>query len=740
MSFKEETMKFKSSLRNQLILIFSVMIAVALIVVGTVTLILSSHYIRQNAEESMFRIVENVKSTMSLYFEERQLQMQSVANNPQVVGFLKSGENKEIVRQLLRSQFHTYNKFENFFITNSEGFIVVDGNKDKSIGFDIKKYPFWALKTNRKKFHIDEVVYRSPITEMLVTVTAVPIRENGNFLGLLCLPINWESFSNNYLDTVKIGQSGYITVFDTKYTIVTHPDKDFILKGEDYLAKQSSTAGFVQVIKDMKNGFQRYNFNGKWKYMSFGVSEATGFTVIALVDESEFLQGIKTIRNVTIGIGLITLLLGIFLVFWYANTLIKPIKLITEGAERLSVGDTELKGMDIKEMEKTNAREDELGSVGKAFMRLIEFMKDKAAMATEIADGNLTVDVPVSSEKDRLGQSLVVMVDRLRNIVADIRSSSSQVASGSEQLATSAQSMSQGATEQAASVEEITSSMNEISSQIQQNAENGEQANNLAAETSNAAEIGNAQMNEMVSAVEDINQSSQQIAKIIKVIDEIAFQTNLLALNAAVEAARAGKYGKGFAVVAEEVGNLAARSATAAKEITEMIETSVNQVNEGSVIVGKTAGALNEIIGSIGKITDLVGEVAAASKEQALGVNQITEGLAQIEQVTQQNSAHAEESASASEELSGQAVLLKQHINIFKVSLEQGELQPVNGQLDATRQVPNANEPRVDYSRKNDKMFLPDNYGSEQFNNQVPVEHLSAVKTIQLDDCEFGKY
>ena len=247
----------------------------------------------------------------------------------------------------------------------------------------------------------------------------------------------------------------------------------------------------------------------------------------------------------------------------------------------------------------------------------------------------------------------------LNKIAAALGEGSEQVASASSQVSSSSQGIAQGASEQAAALEETTSALEEMSSMTKKNAETAQQAAALSAETKSASDKGNQAMVKMSSAINDIQKSSQETAKIIKVIDEIAFQTNLLALNAAVEAARAGEAGKGFAVVAEEVRNLAMRSAEAAKNTSALIEESVQNARNGVGISGEVAKTLEEITGAATKVSALVGEIAAASQEQSQGIGQVNTAMSQMDQVTQSNAAGAEESAAASEELSSQAEQLR---------------------------------------------------------------------------------
>ncbi|SHJ19982.1 Methyl-accepting chemotaxis protein [Malonomonas rubra DSM 5091] len=363
-----------------------------------------------------------------------------------------------------------------------------------------------------------------------------------------------------------------------------------------------------------------------------------------------------------------------------------------------------------------SAGKDEIAELNRSLNKFADNLRDEVLAAFEkLAAGDLTFEAHgvIREPLQRANQSL-------SEVMARIQQNGVQIASSSSEVADSSQSLAQGATEQASSLEEISASLDEMSSQTSLNADNANQARTLAAQASQSAASGNQQMENMVSAMAEINTAGENISKIIKVIDEIAFQTNLLALNAAVEAARAGQHGKGFAVVAEEVRNLAARSAKAAQETADLIEGSVEKTANGTAIAHQTAESLQEIVDGISKVSDLVAEISAASNEQAQGISQINQGISQLDNVTQQNTATAETSASVAEELSAQAAQMRQMLQRF--TLKQGGAMPMISP--AAAPVP-PQEPSAE------------SHGWAQLS--APRQDPNSVK-IALDDSDFGKY
>jgi methyl-accepting chemotaxis protein len=386
-----------------------------------------------------------------------------------------------------------------------------------------------------------------------------------------------------------------------------------------------------------------------------------------------------------------------------AGSIGQPVKKMVTVADKLALGEINI-DLDID-------TEDEIGTLAKSFGVLIESTKEQALAVERIASGDLTAEVRVRSKNDVLGSKLSELLEKLNDDFANIASAADQVASGAKQISNSSMELSQGATEQASSIQELTASLEELSSQTKLNAENADKANQFTENAKANAENGNIQMKEMLKAMDDISVSSRNISKIIKVIDDIAFQTNILALNAAVEAARAGQHGKGFAVVAEEVRTLAARSANAAKETTDMIEGSIRKVEDGTKIAKDTADALDKIVNEVDRAAALVSEIAVASNEQASGIAQINQGIMQVSQVVQTNSANSEEGAAASEELSGQAELMKDLVGKFRLK------------------------------RVNKSYIVKGNHDeSAPANEDHGKSYAKGIKNIVLSDMEFGKY
>ncbi len=358
---------------------------------------------------------------------------------------------------------------------------------------------------------------------------------------------------------------------------------------------------------------------------------------------------------------------GVFFSFVIVRLIRTPIAEIENAATKLAEGDLDV--------EISYASRDELGvlaaQVGRLIHKLQVIIDDENKFLAKMAEGDFTVDSICGEEYTGAFLPLLVsfrsISEKLNDTMLQISRSSSQVADGADQVSNGAQALAQGATQQASSVQELAATITEISDKVSQNAEHARQASATAGSVSEKMHVSKEKMQQMVQAMGDISTCSNEISKIIKIIEDITFQTNILALNATIEAARAGAAGKGFAVVADQVRNLATKSTEASKNISGLIENSLKAVENGTQIANDTAQALIQTVNDVNEMTGIIGQISEASSEQADSISQITMGVDQISDVVQTNSATAEESAAASEELLNQSQLMRKLVERFKL-------------------------------------------------------------------------
>lgn len=540
----------------------------------------------------------------------------------------------------------------------------------KSLGTPYSVYSareYYQIAKDTKQLTISKPYEYEDIT--MITV-ASPVIYHDRVQGVILVDINVENFSKIKTTDEKY-PTMYVDIYAQDNTIVYDSESsDFVgvnletlIPAGDYAkiaAEQVKGQAFI-VNTTRDNGAKVIRF-----FYPIPCGSQTWWAA-SILNESDLNKDVNSLTIWMLSISVIVLVIIITVTSLMIRKMINPIQDVLNAANDIAQGK-----LDIKISSKS---EDEIGQLAKTFMSMSDNLKhiisDINSLLGSMSDGDFRIES--QCEEKYVGDYYNILMairginTNLSNALLQIHQASEQVSSGSDQVSSGAQALSQGATEQASAIQQLSASISEISDNIRKNAENAQSANNMSHETRTEVEAGSHQMHKMVEAMGDISNSSNEIGKIIKTIDDIAFQTNILALNAAVEAARAGEAGKGFAVVADEVRNLAGKAAAAAKNTTVLIESAVSAVENGTRIADETAKSLGVIVNKVTTVSNNINDIATTSERQAEAITQVTLGVEQISSVVQTNSATAEESAAASEELSGQAQILKDLVGTFKL-------------------------------------------------------------------------
>ena len=559
--------------------------------------------------------------------------------------------------------------FQRGNIVGADGISIFDGND-----YSDREYVRQAMQGN---VYVSEPLI-SKITGEFSIMVAAPLYSGGNYgksiVGVVYF-VPRETFLNDIVSAIQIGENSRAYMINKSGETIADVTMDTItvqnIEAEAQSDETLKELGAIHVkMRQGENGFGSYTSGERKMFAAYAPVPGTdGWSLAVTAPQINYLASTRDAMVINIAVIVVSILLSVIVAMALAIHIGKPMKACVNRMKLLVEGDLDTP------MPKT-ANKDETGMLVRSTEMLVEglrtVIKDISYLLNEMANQNLDVhtaheEVYVGSFQDIL-HSMRNMRIELSGAMRQVNSSAEEVANASSQLSSSAQTLSQGTTEQASSVQELAARIKIISEEVRSTADGASDVRSQTRQTGKEVLLCNQKMQNLVEAMERIQTSSEEIEKILKTIDDIAFQTNILALNAAVEAARAGSAGKGFAVVAQEVRDLAGKSAQAAQNTSELIAHSTDAVHIGTEIAQSTADVLLGIVNSIQSVVDAIDHIAVISNEQSESVEQVSEGIGQISVVVQSNSATAEEGAAASEQLSAEAACLKELVGQFTLA------------------------------------------------------------------------
>ena len=666
------------TIRNKIMSVTVVLLAAALILVGGVSSYINYSSTLSSLEQTMTESVKIAANQVTTSLDIYRALAEEAALNEAI-----KNNDKNVVNAILGEMAREHGYID-MGRTDSQGRTYKDGS-------DISHMIYYSSAKADNSSYVGTPEVSNDGKNIFMMLSA-PITIEGKFDGIIYIQMDAD-FLSELVANISIGKTGNASIISENGNTIAYADRATVLMAYNTQKEAQSDsslerlASLEQTMLQGSSGFASYSYGGVEKFMAYApIHDTNGWGIYLSVVQSEFLNSTYMGIWITVILAAVILIIGTIIIIGLAKTISVPVKLCSDRLQLLAEGDVTSPVPEIHSRDETGVLAASTITLVNGFRNIIQ---DETWLLDQMAKGNFNVDS--RAEQNYIGDFSPILTafkeitHRLSGTLSQINAAADQVASGSDQVASGSQALSQGATEQASSIEELAATINEISNQVMSNAENAQQANKLADDVGIKMTESNQQMQNMIEAMKEISGASGEIGKIIKTIEDIAFQTNILALNAAVEAARAGEAGKGFAVVADEVRNLASKSAEASKNTAVLIESSILAVKKGTKIADETAHALLESVEGAQQVTKTIDQISRASEEQASSINQVTQGIDQISSVVQTNSATAEESAAASEQLSGQSQLLKTLISQFELKdavSEQEEMQNIPEQAE----------------------------------------------------------